>query len=175
MSTAPGATSPLGLLLQSDATNRQLVRGWVDGVDTDGTVRVLAQDGVMVVRCDRLVVAEGAELRLARGDVVVYWEPEAKHDRGVVLGRIGASHVSLPASVADVPLAIPTAGPAAAEPDVTTVPDEIVLEARQQLTLRVGDGSITLRADGKIQIKGKDLVSHAQRLNRIKGGAVSIN
>jgi len=41
--------------------------------------------------------------------------------------------------------------------------------------LRVGDGSITIREDGKVLIKGKDLVSHAQRMNRIKGGAVSIN
>ena len=29
--------------------------------------------------------------------------------------------------------------------------------------------------DGKILIKGKDLVSHAQRTNRIKGGSVAIN
>ena len=40
---------------------------------------------------------------------------------------------------------------------------------------RVGDGSIEIRADGKILIKGTDLVSHAKRMNRIKGGAVSIN
>jgi hypothetical protein len=53
--------------------------------------------------------------------------------------------------------------------------DTLVLEARDSLTLRVGDGSITIRADGKILIKGKDLVSHAQKMNRIKGGAVAIN
>ncbi len=55
------------------------------------------------------------------------------------------------------------------------VSDELVLEAKHSLTLRVGEGSITIREDGKILIKGKDLVSHAQRLNRIKGGAVQIN
>jgi len=43
------------------------------------------------------------------------------------------------------------------------------------MTLRVGNGSITIRGDGKILIKGSDLVSHAQRTNRIRGGAVSIN
>ena len=52
---------------------------------------------------------------------------------------------------------------------------EIVLEARKGMTLRVGEGSITLRADGKILIKGKDLVSHARRMNRIRGGSVSLN
>lgn len=55
------------------------------------------------------------------------------------------------------------------------VPDELVLEAKKRLVLRVGEGSITIRADGKILIKGKDLVSHAKRMNRIKGGAVSLN
>jgi hypothetical protein len=55
------------------------------------------------------------------------------------------------------------------------VPDDLVLEAKETVTLRCGDGSITIRADGKILIKGKDLVSHAQRANRIKGGSVSIN
>ena len=48
-------------------------------------------------------------------------------------------------------------------------------EAKHQLTLRVGEGTISIREDGKILIKGTDLVSHAQRMNRIKGGAVSIN
>jgi hypothetical protein len=51
----------------------------------------------------------------------------------------------------------------------------LVLEATREMTLRVGDGSITIRKDGKILIKGTDLVSHAKRMNRVKGGAVSIN
>ena len=55
------------------------------------------------------------------------------------------------------------------------MPETLFLEAKHSLTLRVGDGSITIREDGKILIKGKGLVSHAQRMNRIKGGAVSIN
>ncbi|HKM56274.1 MAG TPA: hypothetical protein VJY33_22910, partial [Isosphaeraceae bacterium] len=54
-------------------------------------------------------------------------------------------------------------------------PDELIFEAKQSLTLKCGEGSITLRGDGKILIKGKDLVSRAQRMNRIKGGAVAIN
>lgn len=53
--------------------------------------------------------------------------------------------------------------------------DEIVIEAGKSLTLKVGDGSITIREDGRILIKGKDLVSHAKRNNRIRGGSVQIN
>jgi hypothetical protein len=54
-------------------------------------------------------------------------------------------------------------------------PEHLLIEAKKSLTLRVGDGSITIREDGKILIKGKDLVSHAKRMNRIRGGSVAIN
>ena len=101
--------------------------------------------------CERLHTGAG-DLGLVAGDHVLVWLPP-RGSRGIVLGRIGGSHASLPAAT----------------------PDEITLEAKHTLTLRVGEGSITIREDGKILIKGKDLVSHAQRMNRIKGGAVSIN
>ena len=86
------------------------------------------------------------------GDRVLTWVPS--DGAPVVIGRIG-----------------PTRGAALRE----QAPETLTLEATQSLTLRVGEGSITIREDGKILIRGRDLVSHAQRMNRIKGGAVSIN
>ena len=82
------------------------------------------------------------------------WQTETR-ERGVVMGRVGASKS---------PKKRDKSGP-----------DELTIEAKQNLVLRCGDGSITLRNDGKILIKGKDLVSRAKRLNRIKGGSVAIN
>lgn len=105
--------------------------------------------------CD--VVASAATVGLADGDEVLVWFPATLGERGVILGRVASTHVNNPPPVAD------------------ETPDELVIEAKHSLTLRVGAGSITIREDGKILIKGKDLVSHAQRLNRIKGGAVQIN
>jgi hypothetical protein len=90
-------------------------------------------------------------LVLAPRDVVLCWQPDPRVARGVILGRIGVSHAS------------------------DDAPEVLVLRANESLTLRVGDGSITIRKDGKVLIKGKDLVSHAERMNRIKGGAVAIN
>jgi len=106
-------------------------------------------------RLCHLLCSSDTPLSLAPGDVVLVWQP-APEDQGVILGRLGPSHAPTPE--------------ASSEP-----PEELVLEARHSLTLRVGSGSITIREDGKILIKGKDLVSHATRLNRIKGGAVQIN
>jgi hypothetical protein len=53
--------------------------------------------------------------------------------------------------------------------------EQLVLEAKQQIELRCGESSITLRKDGKILIKGAELVSRASRSNRIKGASVEIN
>jgi hypothetical protein len=59
--------------------------------------------------------------------------------------------------------------------DVRVDGERVVLEAKQQIELRCGESSITLRKDGKILIKGTDLVSRASRGNRIKGASVEIN
>lgn len=122
---------------------------------------VTGESGVRVVRLGGageemdavLLHVGGPALRLVPGDEVLVLL--AREGQAIVLGRVGPS----------------------AESDASNaqLPDEIVLEARRGMTLRVGEGSITLRADGKILIKGKDLVSHARRMNRIRGGSVSLN
>lgn len=127
--------------------------------------KVLSATGEAAVRVARLggaggeldaVLVQGAAgplVRLVPGDEVLVLLVEG--GRAVVLGRVGPS--------------------AEADAANSELPDEIVLEARKGMTLRVGEGSITLRADGKVLIKGRDLVSHARRMNRIRGGSVSLN
>ncbi len=119
-----------------------------------GLVRVSPSGEDSDLLCDVLVTSDGEPLHLSPGDEVVALLPEDEGSRGVVLGRIG-----------------PSVDPA---PPKET-PDTLVLEAKKGLVLRVGEGSIEIRADGKILIKGKDLVSHARRTNRIRGGSVSLN
>lgn len=139
------------------------------GSVTAGTVRGAADDDTVLVElegvdepllCDVLQTHEHERLRLEPGDKVLLAGVSGSLTRAIILGRIGASR-AVEKLMAELP--------------AKESPDEIVLEAKHALTLRVGEGSITIREDGKILIKGKDLVSHAQRMNRIKGGAVSIN
>jgi hypothetical protein len=128
--------------------SRQLARGIVEAV-LDTEVMVALEDDRKLL-CDILQASEVAPLVLVEGDPVLLWtapEPE----RGVVLGRI--------------------LSPSHPRPKV----DELVIKAHKNLTIECGEGSITLRGDGKILIKGKDLVSRAQRMNRIKGGSVALN
>lgn len=139
-------------LVDSDRAER-LRCGEVVNITESGTV-IASFDGDGAPRpCELLVTTESTPPILVPGDRVLIWSA-ANSGLAVVLGRIG-----------------PTLG-AAPEP---ATPDTLTIEAKQSLTLRVGEGSITLREDGRILIRGKDLVSHAQRMNRIKGGAVSIN
>ena len=49
------------------------------------------------------------------------------------------------------------------------------LTAKERIELRVGRSSIVMEADGHITIRGTDLVSHAVRSNRIRGGSVNLN
>ena len=51
----------------------------------------------------------------------------------------------------------------------------VMLEAQDEIQLKCGEGSITLRKDGKIVIKGTHLLSRSSGPNRIKGGSVQIN
>lgn len=154
----------MGLIFENEVATSSMVRAVVTAVGGEW-LDVLTDAGLL--RCD--VLQRGGEpLALARGDAVLVWHSGREVDRGVVLGRIGPARPP----AATTPL---DDEPAAASPPSVDAPDELVIEAKKMVTLRVGNGSITIRDDGKILIKGSDLVSHAQRTNRIRGGAVSIN
>ena len=51
----------------------------------------------------------------------------------------------------------------------------VVLEAQDEIQLKCGKGSITIKRDGKIVVKGTHLLSRATGPHRIKGGNVTIN
>jgi hypothetical protein len=51
----------------------------------------------------------------------------------------------------------------------------LVLEGGEEITIACGKSSITLRRDGRIVIKGTELVSRAAGTNKIRGATVQIN
>lgn len=121
----------------------------------DEAILVTCQPDGAMVACDLLDTGTGRSRRLAEGEAVLVAVPEGGGGRGVVLGRV--------------------LGPAARNATAEPPPEELLIEATKGLTLKVGEGSITLREDGKVLIRGRDLVSHAKRTNRIRGGTVAIN
>jgi hypothetical protein len=139
-----------------------LVRGVVAQI-AGGELRVCVSEDDASTLPAELLVTSSLPIQLRVGDpVLCYADSSVNHL--LIVGRIDG-----PLSDAGRLLL----GDVSAH--ANDVPDTLVLDAKQSITLRVGDGSITLRDGGRILIKGKELVSHAQRLNRIKGGSVAIN
>jgi len=54
-------------------------------------------------------------------------------------------------------------------------PAKVTIAAAQQLTLKCGDASVDLRADGKVMIRGDDVLVRAKGTQRIRAGVVAIN
>lgn len=130
-------------------------RGRVEGatrarvlrVQDDGDVVVKVAEGVEWT-CELLETSPLAPLVLQAGERVLVLPPDATGERGIVLGRLGR------ARGAD---------------------GRVELAAQSELVLRCGKGKIVLRADGRVAITGLDIVSAAERRQRIKGGSVEIN
>lgn len=68
-----------------------------------------------------------------------------------------------------------TVTPAEAPKEVVIDGRKIALNADSELLLRCGNASILLRRDGKLVIKGTEVVSRASGANKIRGGLVNIN
>lgn len=137
---------------RADETTRGGVcRGVVATVENDSLLVDVASRSPRHVRCD--VLDTGAAVRFAPGDPVVVLLPQDLETRGCVLGKVRRVDPS----------------------GAVEAPESLTLEARRELTLRVGEGSVTLRADGRVLIKGEAITSTARKLNRIRGGAVSLN
>lgn len=124
-----------------------LTRARVVNVSAEGEVIVTLAKGRTQLCCDVLHTSERPPPQLEPGDAVLVTMPTAPDENGCVLGRIGPHRM----------------------------PARVVVEAGEALTLRCGDTSIELRADGRLLIHGTDVVTRARRTNRIKGGTVAIN
>jgi hypothetical protein len=96
----------------------------------------------------------------------------------LVPGLIGKG-VALSLLAADQALVLGLVWEAAApgSPPLALVVDgqRTVVEAERELELRCGDAAIVLTADGRIQLRGTYITSHASATQRIVGGSVHVN
>jgi hypothetical protein len=133
-----------------------LTRGLVIGLLESGEIEVVVPSVSEVpIRCDFLETAQNASLQIQPGDLVLVLHPESPGENGCVLGRVGRYRSQ--------------------EAEPATRPDHLVIEAGESLTIKCGESSVDLRKDGKVMIRGSDVLSRAKRTNRIKGGSVAIN
>lgn len=125
-----------------------IVSGRLQAVETDGALRVECPDG-LVRTCAWLENNGTVGVQLAPGDMVLVLIGEDGKTPHVVMGRVGPYGSSRNA--------------------------HLRVEAAQSMTLACGESSIDLRADGKVVIRGDDVLVHAKGSQRIRAGTVSIN
>lgn len=53
--------------------------------------------------------------------------------------------------------------------------ETVTIEAEREILLKCGEGSIHIRRDGKIIVKGTDILSRSSGRQRIRGASVNIN
>jgi hypothetical protein len=117
----------------------------------------IENSGILIVRssndnvfsCDWLESSATAGIKLEPGDRLLV-VPPSNGENGVVLGRIGRYHEPKP------------------EPNV-------IIEASETLTLKCGEASVDLRNDGKVMVRGEDVLLRAKGTQRIRAGTVAIN
>ena len=57
----------------------------------------------------------------------------------------------------------------------TATPRTLRVAAGEELRIECGKASISLRADGRVEIRGEHLVSRSRGANKVKGGSVHLN
>lgn len=97
---------------------------------------------------------------------------------GFLLDRPAANDDTAPGraeSASDADVAAATVVEGRRVKDVRVDGERIVFEAKKEILLQCGEGSILMRADGKVIIKGINVTTRARALNKVKGAAVKIN
>jgi hypothetical protein len=106
------------------------------------------------------VAASGVAAGMALGRAVLLALPEIERDGPVIVAWV---QDQLPATT-------PMPGL-----DVELDGRRVQLQAEEEVVLRCGQASITLRADGQVVIKGTRLTSRASETNKVRGATVLIN
>lgn len=158
----------VGRLVAGSVPGRLMVEfdGNAHGPLTARTVVSLDQralDEAIAVRRTAVLLFENGDPRLP---IVV----------GLVAAEPGASLLGALLAPAAAPAPAPAAAVAPAEPvDARVDGKRVVIEGQQEVVLKCGEASITLKRDGKLILRGAYVETHAKGVNRIKGGSVKIN
>ena len=126
--------------------------------------RQLLREGQAVARC---TVARPASLEAGVGQAVpvLLFLQDGDADKPVIVGFV------MDALAPAQPLLDMVAHPTGATADGK----RLQFEASEEVVLKCGKGSITLHANGRVVIKGTELVSRASGANKIRGASVNIN
>jgi hypothetical protein len=148
--------------------------GHIAGLDASGVPLVDfpgSAAGPVPARLALALDARGLQEAAARHQKVVLLFENGDPDLPFILGLI---HEPSATPLLDALLESP---PETARPPTEAHVDgkRVVIEGQDEIVLKCGEASITLRRNGKVIVKGTYLESRATGTHRIKGGSVEIN
>ncbi|NMO19245.1 hypothetical protein HPC49_16495 [Pyxidicoccus fallax] len=88
---------------------------------------------------------------------------------------IGLEHEASPTPLLDAMLEETGTTPAPEPTEALVDGQRVVIEGKDEVVLRCGQASITLRRNGKVVIRSVYVETQASGVNRIKGGSVQVN
>jgi hypothetical protein len=97
------------------------------------------------------------------GSEVALLFEDGRKDSPLIIGRIME------------PVRLPVATPAMLPQVIADEDQPIVIKSRRALEFRCGKASITMKADGTVTIRGTQILTRAERTNRVQGATVALN
>ena len=145
---APRPASDAGLLLE----------GWVRAVDEGGAIQATLASGQAIAPiCPAHIDLGWLRVAAARAPVAAVFAVTRPSGRHVLWGIFpGAAHADVRA-------------------DVVVRGRTVVVDAESVRVGAANGAQLNLEADGNASLRGRDITSHARRVNRIKGGAIRLN
>lgn len=140
------------------ATTGQVCRGRLVGFADGGRTPLVTLAGPIACRAETTVDLHGAHIG---HDVVALVEAGAE-PKILVIGVVRRDESTL---LRDLPARV----------DLSADGERMTVEARNQLVLRCGRASLTLHADGRVEVRGDTIVSQAVGANHVRGGSVQLN
>lgn len=147
--------------------------GWVTDLDADGTPRVDFVGnlhGPLRVRSTVPLMAEALRAAAISHQAAVLLFERGDPTLPLLVGLVQAPGTS---SLLEELLDAKAERP---QPHTVEVDGKrLIVEGHDEVVLRCGEASITLRRNGRVVIRGTELETRASGIHRIKGGKVEIN
>jgi len=146
--------------------------GWMSHIDESGRPFVFSEEQAEtpVLARSMVQIPPGKEHRILNRPVLIFHGQEPTQTPiilGIIHDRIVDKKFPDTVSVREEdPTHVPVSG---------SRKRRLALDAEEEIQIRVGKSAIILRRDGKIYIKGSNIVSRASQVQKIKGSAVKIN
>lgn len=146
------------------------------------STRVLVEfdenEGATLARVAAALSAEQLEAAASLRQSAVLVFERGRADRPILLALlVDAERVPEPVSPSALrkPEKSPLATPAVAQLKATVDGKRIQIIGEEEIVLRCGQASITLRRNGRVVVRGTHLETDSDGVNRIKGATVKIN